>query len=263
VSGALLGEIVATKRADVHRRKSRRALQELKSRIADAEATRPFQAALEREGDEVPRLIAELKRASPSKGLIRKDFRPLEIAQIYEKGGASAISVLTEVHYFLGNPSYLSQVRAKVALPLLQKDFILDEFQLYEARAWGADAVLLIAALLEPRQMKDYSDLARGLSMEVLVEIHTEKELECVVEWAPVIGINNRDLETFETDIETTFRILPEIPLDRVVVSESGIASRADMARLGRAGLNAVLIGESFMAEKDIEAKMNALLGDQ
>jgi len=262
VSAALLQEILATKRADLYRRKGRSQLLELKSRIGDAEPTRPFQKALEAPQGQVPHLIAEVKKASPSKGLLRADFRPLEIAETYENGGASAISVLTEVHYFLGNPDYLHQIRAKVALPLLQKDFILDEFQVYEARAWGADAILLIVAHLEPSQLKDYFDLAKSLSLDVLIEIHTEKELECIIEWAPLIGINNRDLKTFHTDLETTFRILPKIPSDRCVVSESGIASRADMAGLASAGLSAVLVGESLMISEKIEEKMNALLGD-
>ena len=262
MSLSLLEEIIATKRAGVRSRKGRRALQELRCRIADAEATRPFQEVLRPTRNQMPRLIAEVKKASPSKGMIRKDFHPVEIAQIYENGGASAISVLTEEHYFYGDPAYLHQIRAKVTLPLLQKDFILDEFQVYEARVWGADAILLIVALLEPGQIKDYFDLAKELSLDVLVEIHTEKELERVIEWASIIGINNRDLNTFETNIETSFRILPEIPSDRTVVSESGIASRAEIERLGEAGLSAVLIGESLMASEKIEEKMKELLGN-
>lgn len=255
----ILDKIAATKRAAVGKRKGRRYLQEVQSKIADTEPTRPFKNAVTHQGRPRPHLIAEIKKASPSKGIIRASFDPIEIAQIYEDNGAAALSVLTEEHYFLGHPSYIHKVRKKVSLPLLQKDFMIDELQIYEARAWEADAILLITALLEKRQMKDYFDLAQELSLDVLVEIHDEKELERVIEWAPMIGINNRDLTTFQTDLETTFRIFPEIPSDRTIISESGISSRREIVRLGEAGIDAVLIGESLMASEKINEKIKGL----
>lgn len=262
-----LDDILKVKREAVWRRKGRSALQDLRSRIADAEPTRRFQKALRERQEGAPRLIAEIKKASPSKGIIREKFQPVEIARIYEGEGAAAVSVLTEEHFFLGKPSYLKEVRSAISLPLLKKDFILDEFQVYEARAWGADALLLIAALLERQQAIDYFHLARDLSLDTLVEVHDEKELEQVVDWAPVIGINNRDLRTFKTDLETTFRLLREIPSsvrkDRVIISESGIHSRKEVERLYDAGIDAMLIGETFMAAEKIGEKMKELLGDR
>ncbi|MFQ5779529.1 MAG: indole-3-glycerol phosphate synthase TrpC [Nitrospiria bacterium] len=258
---AFLEEILRVKREAVRSRKGRGYLQELRSRIADADPTRRFQKALSHRGGGSPRLIAEIKRASPSRGLIRETFEPVEIAQIYEEGGASALSILTEEHFFLGDPSTLQAVRSKVPLPLLQKDFIIDAIQIYEARSWGADAILLIAALLDKSEAKDYFDLAGDLSLDVLFEVHTEKEIEQIVEWAPLVGINNRDLKTFKTDLDTTFRLLKEIPEDRTVVSESGIRSRRDVEALFEAGVDAILVGESLMASERIEDKMKELLG--
>lgn len=256
-----LNEIVRMKREAVHGRKSRAYLGELRSRIEDAEATRPFRKALTGKNHALPRLIAEIKKASPSKGVIRENFNPVEIAQIYEDGGAAALSVLTEEHFFLGDPSTLKAVRSKVSLPLLKKDFIIDAIQIYEGRAWGADAILLIAALLEKSEARDYFDLARELSLDVLVEVHQEKELEKIIEWAPMIGINNRDLETFETNLDTTFHLLKEVPKGRTIVSESGIGSREDVEALKEAGIDAILVGESLMASEKIEEKMKELIG--
>ncbi len=257
----ILTRIATDKRAAVKARKSRSYLQEIQSQVADAGATRPFAKAIVSEENQIPRLIAEVKKASPSKGIIREDFNPLEIAQIYEDGGASALSILTEEQYFLGHPDYLQTIRKKVTLPLLQKDFILDELQVYEARAWGADAILLITALLEKGQIKDYFDLASELSLAVLVEVHTEKELETIIEWAPIIGINNRDLTTFKTDLATTLRLLKTIPTDRTIVSESGIHKRQEVEDLGKAGVDAILVGESLMASERIDEKIKALIG--
>lgn len=257
----VLDDILSVKRESLRSKQGKRYLMEIRSKIADAEPTRGFARALSVRREGSPRLIAEIKKASPSKGIIREKFHPVEIAKTYEGGGASALSVLTEEHFFLGSPLYLNEVRRQVSLPLLQKDFILNEIQVYEARAWGADAILLIAAFLERRQAKDYFDLARELGLDVLVEIHTEKELEGVIEWAPLIGINNRDLKTFVTDLKTTFRILREIPDDRTVVSESGIHSRKEVEQLHEAGVDAILVGESLMASDRIEEKMKELLG--
>ncbi len=259
---SLLTQVVTEKRAGVHRRNTRAYAQDIRSKAYEVDPVRGFSSALSKSPGRFPNLIAEVKKASPSKGVIREDFHPVEIAQIYEDGGAAALSVLTEERYFLGSPSYLRDIRAKVTLPILQKDFIIDEVQVYEARAWGADAILLITAILDDSQMKDYFDLAQTLSLDVLVEIHSEKELERVIEWAPIIGINNRDLTTFETKLETTFRLLPEIPKDRTIVSESGIRTREEIERLSEAGVHAVLIGETLMASEKIADKMKALLGD-
>lgn len=257
----VLDDILSAKRESLRSKQGKRYLQEIRSKIADAEPARGLERALSVSQEGSPRLIAEIKKASPSKGIIREKFHPVEIAKTYEGGGAAALSVLTEEHFFLGSPSFLSEVRSRVSLPLLQKDFILDEIQVYEARGWGADAILLIAAFLERRQVKDYFDLARELGLDVLVEIHTERELEGIIEWAPLIGINNRDLKTFVTDLKTTFRILREIPDDRTVVSESGIHSRKEVEQLYEAGVDAILVGESLMASDRIEEKMKELLG--
>jgi indole-3-glycerol phosphate synthase len=257
----LLDDILNVKRETLQSKKGKRYLQEIRSKILDAEPTRGFNRALSIRQEGSPRLIAEIKKASPSKGVIRERFDPVEIAKIYEGGGAAALSILTEEHFFFGKPSYLSEVRRAVSLPILQKDFILDEIQVYEARAWGADAILLIVALLDRRQTKDYFDLARDLNLDVLIEIHTEKELEGIIEWAPLIGINNRNLKTFVTDLKITFRVLKEVPEDRTVVSESGIRSRKEVEQLYDAGVDAILVGESLMASDRIEEKMKELLG--
>jgi indole-3-glycerol phosphate synthase len=209
-----LDQIVAQKREEVRGKQGKRYLSDLKSKIADARATRDFREALERDlvksdgsdrsdrsdrrsAPALPRLIAEIKKASPSKGLLRERFDPIQIANSYQESGASAISVLTDERFFQGSLAQLGEVQEKVRLPILQKDFILDPIQIYEARAFGADAVLLIAALLEPAQIKDYADLAEELSMDAVVEVHDEREMERVLEPAKIIGINNRDLETF------------------------------------------------------------------
>lgn len=258
----ILTQIATDKRAAVKTRKSRSYFQKIRSQISDADATRSFAKAIVSKKNQMPCLIAEVKKASPSKGIIREDFNPLEIAQIYEDGGASALSILTEEQYFLGHPDYLQAIRKKVTLPLLQKDFILDELQVYEARAWGADAILLITALLEKGQIKDYFDLASELSLAVLVEVHTEAELEKIIEWAPIIGINNRDLTSFKTDLQTTLRLLKTIPSDRTIVSESGIHKREEVENLAEAGVDAILVGESLMASERIDEKIKDLIGE-
>jgi len=262
----LLDQIVAHKKEEVRARGGILRRRELRARIADTPPPRGFSAALSSGAQTTPRLIAEIKKASPSAGVIRADFDPVQIAQIYADRGASALSVLTESHFFLGHPDHLAAVRAKVSLPILQKDFVVDDLQIDEARALGADACLLIAALLAPQQMRDYFHQARALSLDVLVEVHDERELESVAEWAPLVGINNRDLATFTTDLSTTFRLLsllpPALRKERLVVSESGIRSRADIERLQEVGVDAVLIGESFMAAGDIAGKMTELFRD-
>jgi indole-3-glycerol phosphate synthase len=209
------------------------------------------------------KLIAEVKKASPSRGVIRADFDPVEIAQIYANNGASAISVLTESKYFQGSLNHLRDIKTALGktLPLLRKDFIFDPYQVYESRACGADSLLLIVAILAPQPLAELIGLTRQLGMECLVEVHNEAELEIALKSsARIIGVNNRDLSTFTVDINTTRHLRPLIPADRTVVSESGIKDRDDMARLRQWGADAVLVGEALMSAPDIAAKMKELL---
>ncbi len=260
---SLLTEILRHTRAEVAGRKSAARLSDFKIRIADLDPARGFEAALARPAGGPLRLIAEIKKASPSQGLIRADFDPARIATTYAAAGAHALSVLTDRRFFQGDLSFLAAVREAVSLPILEKDFVIDAFQVYEARALGADAVLLIAAALEPAQLRDYALLARELGLSSLVEVHHEAELERVVDTASLIGINNRDLATFETDLATTERVLREVPDDRMVVSESGIHGRDDVRRLADLGVDAVLIGETFMRAPAIEDKVRELMGER
>lgn len=259
----MLNEILRYKREEVRARKSARHLTELKARVRDLPPPRGFQKALMAtpKANASIHLIAEIKKASPSRGIIRKDFDPVSIAEIYDKHGATALSVLTDEHFFEGHLSFIGKVRERVSLPVLQKDFLLEDYQIYEARAAQADAVLLIAAVLDRRQFADFHALAKDLGMDVLSEVHTEKEFEQVVDVAEVVGINNRDLHSFKTDLETTFRVIKEIPEDRIVVSESGINSREEVLRLIEAGVDAILVGDSLMREPDIGKKVDELLG--
>jgi indole-3-glycerol phosphate synthase len=260
----ILDEIVANKRIEVKERKTSLPLSELKARINDLPDTKGFKNAIARgEKKEAPiRLIAEIKKASPSKGIIREDLNVQRIAWIYEEGGAAAISVLTEERYFLGSIENLLMTRKVVNIPILRKDFIFDAYQIYEARAFGADAVLLIASILDKMQIDEYYDLISDLGMDALVEIHDKKGLEKALETrAEIIGINNRDLKTFKIDLNTTYRLMDEIPEGKVIVSESGINNRYDLIQLQKAGIDAVLIGEALMREKDIGKKIKELLG--
>lgn len=222
--------------------------------------TRDFPAALERPGE--VRIIAEVKKASPSAGVIRPEFDPVAIGTTYAAHGAAAISVLTDVEFFQGSLDYLSAVRRAVAVPVLRKDFILDRYQLLEARLAGADAALLIAECLPGTQLADLQREAEAIGLHTLVELHDADELPRVLDCgARVIGINNRDLRTFTTRLEHTLELLPRIPADRVVVSESGIRAHSDLKRLGQAGVKAVLVGESLMRARDIGAALDALRG--
>ena len=261
----LLTSILEEKKRVVFAKKGRRALQELQSRIRDCEPTRPFQKAITRLHAAEPKLIAEIKKASPSKGILRESFNPIELAKIYEDQGAAALSILTEEAFFLGRLASLMEVRRAVSLPILQKDFVLDEFQIYESRAFGADALLLIPSLLTPQQALDYFHLASDLTLNLLVEVHTAAELETVLDWTPLIGINNRDLKTFHTDINNTVRLMKEIPettrAAKCIISESGISSREDVLLLAEAGVDALLIGETFMVSESIPKTMKRLFG--
>lgn len=254
----MLDEILRHKKEEVAGRGRAVSLKDLKARMRDCAAPRGFQEALLRPAP--VHLIAEVKKASPSRGVIRRDFNPVDIARTYQEGGASALSVLTDERFFQGGLDLLGEIKQAVRLPVLQKDFILDDYQIYEARAFDADAVLLIAAVLDRPQLRDFHALARDLGMDVLCEVHTEKELERVVEWAEIIGINNRDLKTFVTDLETTFRVAKEVPEEKVLVSESGIQTRREVLLLQEAGVDAILVGESLMREGDIRAKLRELL---
>ncbi len=256
----ILDEIVAYKKEELAETKRRRPPADIKAAARDAKPTRDFGNALSMDGE--IRLIAEVKKASPSKGVIREDFDPVAIAQAYEEGGASCISVLTEKKYFQGSLDYLGQIRKAVKLPLLRKDFIIDEYQIYEARAAGADAILLIAACLEEGRIQDYLGIAAGIGIDVLVEVHTYQELDKALSTgAMLVGINNRDLRNFTVTLQTTFDLLKDVPDDRTVVSESGIKTRDDVVKLQGAGVDAVLVGEGLMREKDIGKKVKELLG--
>ena len=255
---SLLQEIVRSKKEELRTRQGKARLAELKAQIRDNDPPRPFADLLSKPP---LRLIAEIKKASPSAGLLRDPFDPVAIARTYHESGATALSILTDRPFFQGALATMANVRRSVPVPILQKDFLLDEIQCYEARAYGADAILLIAAILEPRQMVDLFHLADSLGMAALVEVHSEKELERVIEWAPIIGINNRDLTTFNVDLETTFRILPEVPEEKIIVSESGIATREDVKKLEAVKVHAILVGEVFMRAPDIAAKVKELMG--
>ena len=256
----ILDRIVETKLREIAAAKAAVPEAELERRVADLPPARDFRAAIRRFAQIT--LIAEVKKASPSAGVIRADFDPVAIARTYEEHGAAAVSVLTDVEYFQGSLTYLTDVKAAVGLPVLRKDFVLDRYQLLEARAAGADAVLLIAECLPGDRLATLRREAAALGLHTLVELHDAEELPRVLDsGAPIIGINNRDLRTFTTRLEHTLELLPKIPADRTVVSESGIKTHADLVTLGRAGAHAVLVGESLMRAPDIGAALDALRG--
>lgn len=260
----ILQTIVAHKREEVAAAKAKFPLARLQDRLALVEDQprgflRALRAMHESGGTAI---IAEVKKGSPSKGVIRQDFDPLTIAETYQQHGATCLSVLTDERFFLGHLSYLGLIREQVGLPLLRKDFICDPYQIVEARAFGADAVLLIAAMLELQQLREFAAQARELQLDVLLEVHDETELELALQTdCELIGINNRSLRSFVTDLGTTERLRPLIPAQRLVVAESGINGRADVERLLAAGAGAFLVGEALMREADIGAKLEELLG--
>lgn len=265
----ILDRILEHKKAEVRHKLSRGYLAELKSKIRDRMPPMGFCVTLEAmRTPSSPALIAEVKKASPSLGLLREEFKdrfePVEIAKQYRGHGVSAVSVLTDEMFFQGRLDDLQAVKDQVDLPALNKEFMIDEIQFYEARAFGADAALLIVAALERQQLIDFFALARELALDVLIETHHEREVDTVLEWLPdarLIGINNRDLKTFSTDLGVTLRLAKRIPSDKVIVSESGIRKRDDVQRLIEAGVHAMLIGESLIRATDIGVKIRELLG--
>jgi indole-3-glycerol phosphate synthase len=265
----ILDKILDHKKAELRHKHSRSYLSNLKSAIRDASPALGFAVTLDATRTSAsPALIAEVKKASPSLGLLRPEFADrfdyMAMARTYQEHGASALSVLTDTDFFQGNLRYLADIKRALAIPALNKEFMVGDVQFYEARAHGADAVLLIVAALERRQLIDFHALTKELGMDTLFETHDERELDTVLEWIPdarLIGINNRDLQTFTTDLDVTFRLAKRIPSDRLIVSESGIHTRQDVIRLAEAGIHAMLVGESLIRAERTDEKLRELLG--
>jgi indole-3-glycerol phosphate synthase len=259
----ILKKILRRKAEEVAERSAQVSMRALSQRVEGADPARGFVEAIQRKiAQGQAAVIAEIKKASPSKGLLRADFRPAEIAVSYERAGAACLSVLTDVDFFQGADAYLQQVRAASTLPVLRKDFTIDPWQVYESRALNADCILLIVAALDDTQLADLAGLAQHLGMDVLVEVHDAVELErALTLHTPLIGINNRNLRTFETRLETTLELLESIPADCIVVTESGIRTPADVQRMRASGVHAFLVGEAFMKAPDPGAKLAELFG--
>jgi len=254
----MLDKIIASKKEEVERRKKTLPLSHLKERIAQQKPPLDFLHALN--GNHI-KLIAEVKQASPSRGILRSNLNHVELARIYAKGGAATISVLTETNYFKGNIDHLAAIRKRVELPLLRKDFIFDPYQVYESRAYGADALLLIVAILSQSHLEKLLSLSHSLGLRCLVEVHNEKEVERALRSkAEIIGINNRDLKTFTVDINTTHCLRPLIPPQCIVVSESGITTRSEVEKLMEWKVNAALVGEALITANDVLTKMRELM---
>ena len=257
----ILRKILARKAEEVAERSAKESLSHLESRIGEQSPARGFAAALQaRAGAGEPAVIAEIKKASPSKGVIRENFQPAEIAASYSDGGATCLSVLTDVDFFQGADAYLQQARDNCDLPVLRKDFTVDPYQIVEARAIGADAILLIVAALEDSQMLELSQTAAEVGVDVLVEVHDRAELDRALELpTPLVGINNRDLHTFDTSLDTTISLLEHIPEDRLVITESGIHTPADVALMREHDVLSFLVGEAFMRADDPGARLREL----
>jgi len=254
----MLDKIITSKRAEVEQSKQSLPVSALKELIARRKAPLDFAAAI---GGHDVKLIAEVKRASPSRGVLCRNFDPVGLASAYARGGAAAISVLTESNYFKGSLDHLAAIREEVGLPLLRKDFIFDPYQVYESRAYGADALLLIVAILDEEQLLELLSLGNRLGLGCLVEVHREDEVARALDCgARIIGINNRDLDTFEVDIDTTRKLRPLIPREYIVVSESGISRQRDIEKMKEWGVNAVLVGEALVTAGDLPAKMKELI---
>jgi indole-3-glycerol phosphate synthase len=259
----ILEKIVAVKHQEVAAAKKRKSLELVRADAESRVLTRDFVGAMRAKiAAGKPAVIAEVKKASPSKGVIRADFIPADIAQSYAEHGAACLSVLTDVQFFQGEVDFLKQARASCQLPVLRKDFLVDAYQVYESRAMGADAILLIAACLSDAQMKEFEAIARSLDMAVLVEVHDQAELERALQLkTPLVGINNRNLKTFEVSLQTTLDLRVQVPPDRLLVTESGIHTRDDVLRMGAAGVNAFLVGEAFMRVPEPGEALAALFG--
>ncbi len=259
----ILDKIVAVKHQEVAAARKRLSLETIRADAESRVLTRDFVGALKAKiAAGKPAVIAEIKKASPSKGVLREEFIPADIAQSYAEYGAACLSVLTDVQFFQGQVDYLKQARASCQLPVLRKDFMVDPYQIYESRSMGADCILLIAACLDDAQMKDFEAIARSLDMAVLVEVHDGAELERALKLkTPLIGINNRNLKTFEVTLDTTLALKAHVPADRLLVTESGILNRDDVLRMGAAGINAFLVGEAFMRAPEPGEALAALFG--
>ena len=254
----ILNKILDTKRTEVAQAKQQISISDLQAEIAAQSPARDFVGSIRAKiAQGLPAVIAEIKKASPSKGVIRADFHPAQIAQSYQQGGAACLSVLTDREYFQGSPDYLKQARAACALPVLRKDFMIDEYQVVEARAMGADCILLIAAALPLAQMQALEAAAQALGLAVLVEVHNAEELDMALQLnTPLLGINNRNLRTFEVSLQTTLDLLPRIPQSRIVVTESGILTAQDVALMRQHAVHTFLVGEAFMRQAEPGAEL-------
>ena len=259
----ILKKILARKVEEIDARNRAVRLDELSRRVSDADVPRGFRSAMHgRIDSDQPAVIAEIKKASPSRGVLREDFVPAQIAESYERGGAACLSVLTDIDFFQGSDAYLQQARAACSLPVLRKDFIIDPYQVYEARVIGADCILLIVAALGDAMLTELLQLVEHLQMDCLVEVHDAAELERALQTpAPLIGINNRDLRSFETSLDVTLDMLGQIPDDRLVVTESGIHTVEDVSLMRRHGVHAFLVGEAFMKAQEPGEKLAELFG--
>lgn len=257
----ILDEIIKKTKADLEIREKKYTIDWLgKSLAFNARAPREVYAHLKSSEEDKYRIIAEVKKASPSKGVIREDFDPLAIAQAYEKGGANALSVLTEPHFFQGDIEYLSGIRRYVSIPLLRKDFIISKYQILEAMVYGADFILLIAKALGRKELKELLEYTRHLGMEALVEIHDKSDLtKAIFAGADIIGINHRNLETFEMDMELSYKLIPLIPNNKIIVAESGIYEHGQLEDLNKVGVDTFLVGESLMRQDDVESAIKTL----
>jgi indole-3-glycerol phosphate synthase len=259
----ILQKIVAVKHEEIAAARKKTSLEAVRADAESRVLTRDFEGAMRRKiAAGQPAVIAEVKKASPSKGVLRADFIAADIAQSYAEHGAACLSVLTDRQFFQGQPDYLKQARASCDLPVLRKDFLVDPYQVYEARAMGADCILLIAACLDDAQMADFEAIARGLGMAVLVEVHDGAELDRALRLkTPLVGVNNRNLRTFEVSLDTTLALMPRLPADRLLVTESGILSAADVRKMREAGVHAFLVGEAFMRAPEPGEALAQLFG--